>query len=391
MRKHLIRWFVKNSQDTHDPKVRESYGRLAGIVGIMSNAFLCCLKLMIGALTNSIAIIADGVNNLADASSSIITLIGFKLAAKPGDQEHPYGHARIEYLTGLFISIFILLLGIKLLTSSFQKVLFPDPLNFQYVTVAALVLSIAIKVWQGLFYFKIGQDIGSSTIKATGIDSRNDVIATTAVLIGIVTGKLTGFQLDGYMGCLVALFILYSGVQLIRETSSPLLGKAPDPQLIADIQTRICSEDGVLGIHDLVVHDYGPGRIFASVHVEVDAYGDLIESHDMIDRIERTISHQLKIHLVVHMDPLETKDPATIQLNELISETLVEVDGVEGIHDLRVVAGYDHSNVIFDVVLTPGSQTSEGTIRKIIEHRLGQLEKNYYAVITFDRNYISSP
>lgn len=388
MRKQLIKWFVKNSQDIHDPKVRESYGRLAGIVGIVSNAFLCGLKLMIGVLTNSIAIIADGVNNLADASSSIITLIGFKMAAKPGDQEHPYGHARIEYLTGLFISIFILLLGIKLLTSSFQKVLFPDPLNFQYITVAALLLSIAIKVWQGLFYFKMGDDIGSSTLKATGVDSRNDVIATTAVLVGLIAGKLIGVQLDGYMGCVVALFILYSGVQLIKETASPLLGKAPDPELISRIQREICSEDGVLGIHDLVVHDYGPGRIFASVHVEVDAYGDLIESHDMIDRIERTISQQLNIHLVIHMDPLETKDPATIQLKEIITETLTEVHGVLSIHDLRIVAGYQHSNVIFDIVLAPECNTAESSIKKIIEDRLSQLEKTYYTVITFDKNYL---
>jgi cation diffusion facilitator family transporter len=234
MRKLLIRLFIKNHEDIKDPKVRENYGKLAGMVGIVTNALLCALKLGVGFLTNSIAIIADGINNLADASSSVITLIGFKMASKPSDEEHPYGHARIEYLTGLFVSILIILLGIKLLTSSFEKVISPDPLEFKYITIVILAFAIGVKIWQSRFNIKTGEDIRSSTLKATGVDSRNDVIATSAVLLSILIGRFTGIQLDGYMGCIVALFIIYSGIQLIGETSSPLLGKAPDPELVEE-------------------------------------------------------------------------------------------------------------------------------------------------------------
>ncbi|HVI40142.1 MAG TPA: cation diffusion facilitator family transporter, partial [Anaerovoracaceae bacterium] len=347
MRKFLFRTFVKDYENVKDLKVRENYGKLAGMVGIVTNLFLCISKIAIGFLVNSISIIADGVNNLSDTSSSAITLIGFKLAAKPEDMEHPYGHARFEYLSGLMVSLMIILLGFKLLTTSFGKVLHPDPLQFSPVTVLILVLAIAIKVWQALFNIKTGELIHSSALKATGMDSRNDVIATSAILLSIFVEKFTGLLLDGYMGCLVALFIMFSGFQLIKEASSPLLGNAPDPELVKEIEERIDSHQGVLGIHDLVVHDYGPGRIFASVHVEVDAYGDLIQSHDMIDNIERTICEDLKLHLVVHMDPLETRDPLTQDLNEKISGILTNLNGIIGFHDLRIVRGYTHSNIIF--------------------------------------------
>lgn len=390
MRKLLIRTFIKDYQNVREPKVRESYGKLAGAVGISTNLFLCISKIMIGLISNSIAIIADGLNNLADASSSLITLIGFRLAAKPEDEEHPYGHARIEYLTGTIVSIFIIIIGIKLLTTSFQKILHPDPLQFSYTMIAILILAIGIKVWQAFFNIRIGELIHSSTIKATGMDSRNDVIATSAVLISIIIGKLSGLQLDGYMGSLVSLFIIYSGIQLIKETSSPLLGKAPDPELVSEIESRICAHEGVLGIHDLVVHDYGPGRIFASVHVEVDAHGDLIESHEMIDDIERTISKELKIHLVVHMDPLETKDPLTNELNEKISKILTDVDGVVGFHDLRVIPGYKQINVIFDIVLSPESNVKECDIQKLVEEKLVGYDRKLYIVITFDKSYVKN-
>lgn len=390
MRKLLIKTFIKNYEDVKNPKVRESYGKLAGVVGIISNLLLCILKLVVGFVFSSIAIIADGVNNLADASSSVITLVGFKLASMPGDIEHPYGHARIEYLTGLFISILIILLGFKLLTSSFDKVMEPDPLQFSFVTILVLMFAILVKIWQTIFNIKIGQDINSSALKATGTDSRNDVIATSAVLLGVILGKLTGIQFDGYMGCFVALFIIYSGIGLIKETSSPLLGKAPDPELVEEIETRIVSQDGVFGIHDLVVHDYGPGRIFASVHIEVDAYGDLIQSHDMIDNIERSISEDLKIHLVAHMDPLETQDPLTLELNDRIHAIIEVLDGVVGMHDLRVVAGYTHSNIIFDLVLSPECKMRECDISNTIKEGLGKMGKEFFFVITFDKSYVQN-
>lgn len=386
----LIRLFVKNYQNTKDPTVRESYGKLAGLVGICTNLLLSVSKLVVGLIINSIAIIADGINNLADMSSSVITLFGFRLAAKPEDKEHPYGHARIEYLTGTIVSVIIMLIGFKLLTSSFDKILHPTPLEFNYITLIILVLAIGVKVWQAMFYIKLGNLIHSATLKATGSDSRNDVIATSAVLLSMIIGKLTGLQLDGYIGCLVALFIVYSGIQLVKETSSPLLGKAPDHELVEEIQTRICSQPEVFGIHDLVIHDYGPGRIFASVHVEVDAHGDLIKSHDMIDNIERSISQDLNIHLVIHMDPLETKDPLTIELNHKINDILTDVDGVIGFHDLRLVAGYSHSNVIFDIVLAPDSDVKEVDIRKLVEEKLKEYDKQYYVVITFDKSYLNN-
>lgn len=388
MRKFLIKTFIKDYQNTKDPEVRLKYGKLAGVVGVATNLFLCASKIGIGLLVNSIAIIADGVNNLTDTASSAITLIGFKLSAKPEDVEHPYGHARFEYLTGMVVSFLIAVLGIKLLTTSFDKVLHPDPLQFSPVSVLVLVLAIGIKVWQASFNVKTGEEIHSPTLKATGMDSRNDVIATSAVLLSVLIGKFTGLQLDGYMGCAVALFIIYSGIQLIRETSSPLLGKAPDPELVSEIEERICSEKGVLGIHDLVVHDYGPGRIFASVHVEVDAHGDLIQSHDMIDNIERCICKELNIHLVVHMDPLETQDPLTNELKEKIDQILSKLPGVIGFHDLRVVAGYTHSNIIFDIVISPECELQESYIESHVEEQLQLLDKTYYVVISFDKSYV---
>jgi cation diffusion facilitator family transporter len=390
MRKFLIKTFIKDYQNVKDPKVRENYGKFAGLVGIVTNLLLCISKIAIGTVVNSIAIIADGVNNLADTSSSVITLAGFKLAAKPSDEEHPYGHARFEYLSGMAVSLIIILLGVKLLTTSFNKVLHPEPLEFNYVIVLILVLAIGVKIWQSIFNIKTGEDINSAALKATGMDSRNDVIATSAVLISVLVAKLTGLMLDGYMGCLVALFIMYSGIQLIKETSSPLLGKAPDPELVNAIEERICSTSGVLGIHDLVVHDYGPGRIFASVHVEVDAYGDLIQSHDMIDNIERIISDELKIHLVVHMDPLETQDPLTIQLNERIGKIINGLDGVIGFHDLRVVAGYTHSNIVFDIVISPECTLTEGYIKDYVQEQLQRIDQTYYVVVTFDKSYVQN-
>lgn len=390
MRKFLIRSFIKDYENTKDPKVRESYGKLAGLVGIVTNLLLSVSKIVIGLFVNSIAIIADGVNNLTDMASSAMTLVGFKLASKPRDVEHPYGHARFEYLTGMMVSLLILILGFKLLTTSFDKALHPDPLKFSLTAVLILLIAIGVKIWQALFNIRTGEEIRSSTLKATGMDSRNDVISTGAVLTSLLIGKLTGLQVDGYMGCLVALFVIYSGFQLIRETSSPLLGKAPDPELVKEIEKRIDSESGVLGIHDLVVHDYGPGRIFASVHVEVDAHGDLIQSHDMIDNIERTVGEDLNIELVIHMDPLDTKDPLIMELNEKLSKILSELDGVVGFHDLRIVAGYTHNNVVFDIVISPECKLSENDIKYYVEKQLKLLDKSYFVVINFDQSYVQN-
>ncbi len=383
----LIKIFIKDYKNTSDAKVRERYGKFAGAVGIISNALLCMAKIAVGLIAGSIAIIADGINNLTDASSSVMTLVGFRLASIPEDRNHPYGHARIEYLTGLFVSVLIIVLGVQLFKTSFTKVLHPDPLEFSYLTVAVLIAAILVKLWQSVFNADIGRRINSVTLAATAADSRNDVIATSAVLLSVLIGRFTGLQTDGYMGCLVALFIVWSGVQLVRETTSPLLGEAPDESLVKAITDTVRQEPGVLGMHDLMVHNYGPGKIFASIHVEVDADGDLMESHDMIDNIERTVKDTLHIEFVVHMDPVKLHDPLIEKMSDIIKDAFSPLEGVESIHDFRIVPGPTHTNVIFDVVLAPDCRYPESQIRRIAEQAVKTVDSSFYTVITFDRAY----
>lgn len=387
MGKLLIRIFVKDHENTDDPRVRERYGKFAGVVGIVSNLILCIMKILIGLVSRSIAIIADGINNLADASSSIITLVGFKLASQPEDEDHPYGHARIEYLTGLFISIVIIVIGLQLLRTSIDKIMHPDPLEFSCLTIIILVAAILIKLWQSLFNRSIGRKIRSVTLMATAADSRNDVISTSAVLISVIVGKFTGIQIDGYMGSLVALFIIWSGIQLVRETTSPLLGEAPDQELVDSIAEIVKKEPGVLGIHDLMVHNYGPGKIFASMHIEVDADGDLMESHDMIDNIEKRIKDELHVEFVVHMDPVKTDDPLITKMKKIIADALLPLDGVDNIHDFRIVPGPTHTNIIFDVVLAADCSLSEKEITGIAAEAARSVDNDFYVVITFDHAY----
>lgn len=387
MGKLLIRIFVKDHENTDDPRVRERYGKFAGVVGIVSNLILCIMKILIGLVSRSIAIIADGINNLADASSSIITLVGFKLASQPEDEDHPYGHARIEYLTGLFISIVIIVIGLQLLRTSIDKILHPEPLEFSCLTIIILVAAILIKLWQSMFNRSIGRKIRSVTLMATAADSRNDVISTSAVLISVIVGKFTGIQIDGYMGCLVALFIIWSGIQLVRETTSPLLGEAPDQELVDSIAEIVKKEPGVLGIHDLMVHNYGPGKIFASMHIEVDADGDLMESHDMIDNIEKRIKDELHVEFVVHMDPVKTDDPLITKMKKIIADALLPLDGVDNIHDFRIVPGPTHTNIIFDVVLAADCSLSEKEITGIAAEAARSVDNDFYVVITFDHAY----
>lgn len=383
----LFKLFVKDKDNTSDPAVRESYGKLAGAVGIVSNLILCIMKISIGLFSKSIAIVADGINNLADASSSIITLIGFKLASAPEDEDHPYGHARIEYLAGLFVSIFIIVIGVQLLKSSFLKILDPEPLEFSYTTIIILVAAILIKLWQSAFNVTVGKKIKSVALMATAADSRNDVISTTAVLISILVGRFTGVNIDGYMGCLVALFIIWAGIQLVRETSSPLLGEAPDQEMVEEILELVLREPGVLGVHDLMVHNYGPGKVFASVHVEVDADGDLMKSHDMIDNIERIVKEVLKIHFVVHMDPIVVNDPLINKMRGVISRALENIEGLDNIHDFRMVPGPTHTNIIFDAVLLPSCSMSEKSIVELANEAAKAIDDSYFVVITFDKAY----
>ncbi len=385
----LCKRFVKNYENTKEPQVREGYGKLASVVGIISNAILCIAKILVGLISGSIAIIADGINNLADASSSVITLAGFKLSALPEDDEHPYGHARIEYITGMIVSVLIVVVGVELIKSSIDKILHPEPLEFSWSMVIVLLLAILLKVWQAMFNIKIGKKINSVALTATGTDSRNDVISTTAVLFSIIIGKMANIQIDGYMGVLVALFIIWSGIGLIKETSSPLLGEAPDPDLVAAISEMASDFDGVLGIHDLVVHNYGPGKVFASIHIEVDANGDLMESHDMVDNIERQLSKKLHIVLTAHMDPIKVDDPIVALMNEVTTKVTDSLDGISNVHDLRVVPGPTHTNIIFDIVVNPSCKLSNKEIHQAFTDAIKAIDENYFVVINFDKNYVN--
>ena len=385
---YLIRKFVKDYENISSADVRFRYGRLAGIFGIIVNIFLGLIKGFIGLLSGSIAIIADSLNSLSDAAASIITMIGFKLAAKEKDAEHPYGHSRMEYMTGIAISALIILLGFQLIMSSYKKVLDPEEIEFSIFLVIILVISIVLKIHQSLFYYHLAKKVKATSFKAMGADSRNDAISTSAVLISILIGKFAGINIDGYMGMAVGLFIIISGIQLFRETSSPLLGKVPDRELVKSIEKLAKEKPNVIGVHDLVVHDYGPSRIFASVHIEVDAEDDILKSHETVDDIEKEAMERLNVELVGHMDPVDTKDPLVIELREEVERMIDSMEDVVEMHDLRLVRGEKHINVIFDLVLSYDAEVSSAIkIREEITTGLKEKDPRYEVVITFDTDY----
>lgn len=380
----LLRLFVKNHRETDDPKVRAAYGKLAGVVGILCNLLLFGGKLLAGIFSGSVAITADAVNNLSDASSSLVTLIGFKLAERPADEEHPYGHARIEYLSGLAVAALILLIGAELGKSSFQKILHPETVSFSILTLVILLSSIGLKLWMALFCRKLGKRIDSTTLTATAADSRNDVITTAAVLLGCLLGHFFSLQIDGYIGLLVALFILWSGIGIAKETISPLLGKQADPKLVRSISDLILSHENVLGIHDLMVHDYGPGQCFASVHAEMDFALDPLVCHDILDDIERDALRELRVHLVIHYDPIVTDDEELNRMHALVEKEIKAIDPALSMHDFRMVRGPGHTNLIFDLVIPYSMQKQEAELKRRIDERVQFENKRYYTVITFD-------
>lgn len=386
----IIKRFIKDYENVKDASVRGAYGRLGSIVGISANIFLSMSKIVVGTLFNSISITADGVNNLSDAGSSVVTLIGFKISGKPADKDHPFGHARIEYLTGLVVGVVILLLGVELLKSSVQKIRNPESIVFSWTMIFVLVLSIVIKIWLSYFNLKIGKKISSSTMKATAVDARNDVIATSAVLISIFIAKFTGFEVDGYMGALVGLFILYSGYSILKDILNPLLGEMPDHDFIEKIEKKILSYEGIINIHDLVVHNYGPNRYFATVHAEVNANDDILKSHDMIDNIERDFAKDLDINLVIHLDPIITNDKEINQLRCMTGKIIKSIDEKLSMHDFRVVKGETHTNLIFDVVIPVGYEIKSSELIGKIEKAVKKENENYYAVVTIDENYVST-
>ena len=380
----ILRIFVRDHKNTEDPAVRDKCGRVAGAVGIVTNFLLFLMKIIVGTVFHSVSVTADAVNNLTDSGSSVVTLIGFKMASKPADEKHPFGHARIEYLSGVIVSFIVIFLGLQLGMSSIEKILTPEENALTPVALVVLVISILAKLWQCLFYRKVGRMIKSESVEATSKDSRNDVIATSVVLLGAVITMLTGVNLDGYMGAAVALFIVFSGVQLTISTADPLLGQAPEGELVQTITEKMLSYPGIIGMHDLAVHNYGVGRCFASAHCEVDAKNDILVSHDLIDNIERDFSRDLGIHMVIHLDPVIVGDARTDALHCKVQSLVTALYPTVTIHDFRVIWGVTHSNIVFDAAVPFAVKDSDAVITQKLEAEIQKLDPYYGTVVTID-------
>lgn len=378
----------KESINLHDTDLRERYGKISSFVGIFVNVFLFAIKLFVGRLFHSVAVTADAVNNLSDAGSSVISLVSFKLAGMPADKEHPFGHERIEYLASSVVGFLIILLGVELLKTSFEKILHPDEIVFSMLTVGVLLFSIVVKFFLYFFNIRLGKRFNSSVMKATAVDSLSDVLATSSVLLSTVVSPLIGLQLDGYMGVAVSILIMISGINILREMLDTLLGEKPAAELVERIENAIKKYDGVLGVHDLVIHSYGPRRFFATAHVEVDAKNDVLASHDLIDNIEREVEEQLNIHLVLHMDPLTMDDPDVNRWREMTKEIVAEVNESLSMHDFRVVKGVTHTNLIFDVVVPYQCQKNDRQVIEEITQKIQAQGENLFPVITIDRSYV---
>ena len=381
----ILRIFVRDHKNTEDPAVRDKCGRVAGAVGIVTNFLLFLMKIIVGTVFHSVSVTADAVNNLTDSGSSVVTLIGFKMASKPADEKHPFGHARIEYLSGVIVSFIVIFLGLQLGMSSIEKILTTEENALTPVALVVLVISILAKLWQCLFYRKVGRMIKSESVEATSKDSRNDVIATSVVLLGAVITMLTGVNLDGYMGAAVALFIVFSGVQLTISTADPLLGQAPEGELVQTITEKMLSYPGIIGMHDLAVHNYGVGRCFASAHCEVDAKNDILVSHDLIDNIERDFSRDLCIHMVIHLDPVIVGDARTDALHRKVQSLVTALYPTVTIHDFRVIWGVTHSNIVFDAAVPFSVKDSDAVITQKLEAEIQKLDPDYRTVVTIDR------
>ena len=376
--------------DPQNPASRGGIGILSGVVGICCNLLLFLGKALVGALTGSVSIAADAMNNLSDASGSIVTLIGFRMADKPADEHHPYGHARAEYLSGLVVAALILVIGLELAKTSVDKILHPAAVEFSWLALGVLGVSIAVKLWMYLFNRKLGRLIGSTALEATADDSRNDCIATAAVALAALVERQWNLRVDGYMGLAVAAFILYSGWELAKETVSPLLGEGADPELRQKILDYIASQPKVLGYHDLMVHDYGPGQRFASLHVEMDHREDPLECHDLIDDMERECLRSHNVHLVIHYDPVIVDDPAQNALKEQVQQLLNLQDPRLSLHDFRLVQGKNHQNLVFDVSLPADLQGQENAIQQQLEDRLNHTgSRRYHVKITFDNEVLA--
>ena len=389
--KFLANRFIKNNEDIKNSKVRNSYGTLGGIVGIIINFLLFLIKFSVGMLVGSIAISADAFNNLSDAGSSIITIIGFKLASKPADAEHPFGHGRIEYLSALLVAFLVMLVGVQFIKSSIERILNPTPVTFELIPFILLLISIGFKVWLSKFNRFIGDKINSSALKAAATDALGDVFTSSTVVISFLLSKFTSFPLDGYIGVLVALAILYAGFGLVKETLNPLLGEAPDPELVNAICDKVLAYPLISGVHDLIIHNYGPGRIIASLHAEIPADKNIMEIHNVIDAAEREVSKDLNIHLVIHMDPICVITDEIKETWDYVEKVLRKYPSIKSMHDFRIVGEGNVKNLIFDIVVSPSISNHRREKEKMlrdIKEAINSEHPQYNCVITVDYDFM---
>jgi len=388
MLKLLIKLFIKNSDDVANPAVRRAYGTLCSLYGVFLNVLLFAGKYFAGVLTGSVAIVADAFNNLSDAGSSVITLLGFALAGRKSDLEHPFGHGRIEYLTGLALSALIILMGFELGKSSLGKIISPEAIEVNLLSALILLASIAVKFYMSLYNKSVGRRIHSAAMQATATDSLSDAVATTVVLASMGAAWLFKVNIDGWAGLLVALFIVYAGISAAKDTLSPLLGQAPDPELVRAIADTVSAHSEIVGIHDMIIHDYGPGRSYVSLHAEVDGSGDVFALHDAIDLAEREIRDKFSIFATIHMDPIDTRNPEVAAMRKAVGDKLRELRPDVTVHDFRMVPGPTHTNLIFDALLPADYPESDEQAAEHIKSIVRSNWENYYAVVTIDRSYV---
>lgn len=385
----IIKKFIKNSENVENEEVRNKYGTVAGIVGIVSNLLLFILKFSIGFLSGSIAITADAFNNFTDMASSAITMIGFKLASMPADEEHPFGHGRLEYLSALVVAFMVMFVGIKFVQTSFERIMNPVAVQFSLIPFILLLCSMAVKFWLGRFNKHVGEKIDSSALKAVAVDAMGDVFTSGCVVLSYLIAKFTTFPLDGYVGIVVSLIILYAGFSLIKETVSPLLGEAPDAEMVDAIVNGLLEYNIISGVHDLIIHNYGVGRCIASVHAEVPCNIDIMEIHEVIDDAEKDLSKKLNIHLVIHMDPIAVEDEDYIQTRTELARIIARNEKIESMHDLRIVGKGDKKNLVFDVVVDGDlSHSEEEELKNWVNGEVQKLHPDYNCVILVDKNYV---
>ncbi|WP_315117853.1 cation diffusion facilitator family transporter [uncultured Clostridium sp.] len=387
----LVKTFIKDSENTNTENVRNSYGFLGSIVGIIVNTILFIVKLFVGIITKSISVTADAFNNLSDATSSLITMIGFKLASKPADKEHPFGHGRIEYLSGLIVSFMVILVGFEFIKSSYSRIINPIPVQFKTLSFVLILLSIGTKVWLSRFNSFIGKKINSTALQASSLDALGDVFTSSCVALSLVISKWTTFPIDGYIGVLVSLFIMYSGYNLIKDTLSPLLGEAPDEDLVNKIINGVLSYRYISGVHDLIIHNYGPGKFMASIHAEVPKDISLVKIHEIIDRAEKELSEELNIILVIHMDPINTDDEEVNYAREELEKIIKNYPVITSLHDFRIVGEGEKKNLIFDIVIDykqPLTEEFQANIIENIDRDIKNIHPQYNAVITIDRDFL---